>query len=264
MTIILPVVILVGCIIAPFPTLADDAGVAAAASLTYAMRELSDRFQRTGSHRIRLTFGSSRNLMRQIIQGAPFELFLSADKVSVERLAARSLTQGDGVVYALGRLAVFKPNRSEVRLTADLTFIEKAVEEKRLQRLAIANPETAPYGAIAVEALRKAGVWEFVKPYVVTGENALQAAQYGLSGSADAAIFPLAIASIPVFARRGVFLPVADALYRPLKQKMVLLKNSSEAARAFYQYLQSSEAQSILTSHGFGQQEQSDSHAPAE
>lgn len=257
MTIILPVVILIGCIIAPFPTLADDASVAAAASLTYAMQELSDRFQHTGSHRIRLTLGSSRNLMRQIIQGAPFELFLSADEASVECLAARSLTKGDGVVYALGRLVVFKPNRSQVQLTADLRFIENAIKDGQLQRLAIANPETAPYGAIALEALRNAGVWELAKPYVVTGENALQAAQYGLSGSADAAIFPLAITSIPVFARRGVFLPVADALYRPLKQKMVLLKNSSEAARAFYQYLQTPEAKSILTSHGFGPQEQS-------
>ena len=264
MAVILPVVILVGCIIAPFPTLADDANIAAAASLTYAMRELGDRFQRTGSHRIRLTFGSSRNLMRQIIQGAPFELFLSADEASVERLAARSLTKGDGVVYALGRLVVFKPNRSEVRLTADLSFLANAVEKKRLQRLAIANPETAPYGAIALEALRNAGVWELVKPYLVTGENALQAAQYGLSGSADAAIFPLAIASIPVFARRGVFLPVADALYRPLKQKMVLLKNSSAAARAFYRYLQSPEAKSILTSHGFGEPQHAAAHAPAE
>jgi len=263
LTIILPIVILVGCIIAPFPTLADNA-VAAAASLTYAMRELSERFQHTGSHRIRLTFGSSRNLMRQIIQGAPFELFLSADESSVEQLAARSLTKSDGVVYALGRLAVFKPNRSKMQLTADLGFIENAVKDGQLQRLVIANPETAPYGAIAVEALRNAGVWELVKPYVVTGENALQAAQYGLSGSADAAIFPLAIAAIPVFERRGVFLSVADTLYRPLRQKMVLLKNSGKAAEAFYQYLQTPEARSILRSHGFGEPEHSAAHAPAE
>ena len=257
-------VILVGCIIAPFAARADDASVAAAASLTYAMREISDRFQRTSSHRIQLTFGSSRNLMRQIIQGAPFELFLSADESSIDRLAARSLTQGDGIVYALGRLVVFKPTRSEVQLTADLTFLENAVKEKRLQRLAIANPETAPYGAIALEALRNAGVWEIVKPHIVTGENALQAAQYGLSGSADAAIFPLSIASIPIFERRGVFLPVSDALYRPLKQKMVLLKKSGEAAEALYQYLQTSEARSILTSHGLRLQERSNSHALAE
>ncbi len=264
MTLILPVAILVGCIIAPFPILAGDASVAAAASLTYAMPQISEQFQRNSGHRIQLTFGSSRNLMRQIIQGAPFELFLSADETSVERLAARSLTQGDGVIYALGRLVVFKPNRSEVRLTADLSFLENAVEERQLQRLAIANPETAPYGAIALEALRNAGVWEHVKPHIVMGENALQAAQYGLSGSADAAIFPLAIASIPVFARRGVFLPVADALYRPLRQKMVLLKKSGKAARAFYQYLQSPEAQSILRSHGFGEPEHPAAHAPAE
>ena len=133
--------ILTGCIITPFAARADDVSVAAAASLTYAMRDISEQFRRISGHRIQLTFGSSRNLMRQIIQGAPFEVFLSADQASVDRLVARLLTKGKGVIYALGRLVVFKPTRSRVYLTADLGFLPQVIDNGDLKRLAIANPD---------------------------------------------------------------------------------------------------------------------------
>jgi len=230
---------------------AGEARVAAAASLTFAAAELSRVFERNSLHKAKITIGSSFNLMRQIEQGAPFEVFLSADEIAVQELYSKSLTTGRGVIYAIGTLVLFRANFSKLPLDSRLDNLIHWIRTKQLKHLAIANPETAPYGVIAKHALQKVGVWELSKPLLVLGDNAAQTAQFGLS-SADAALIPYALALRPTFANRGSYIPISKHLYNPLYHQMVLLKGRGDAAVAFYQFLQGPIARDILESHGFG------------
>ena len=237
-------------------SLAGEARVAAAASLTFALQAVGKRFHEQTGEQVLFTFGSSRNLMRQIIQGAPFELFMSADEASVDRLHQHGLAQSTGVVYATGQLVLFKSASSKVQLKDGLAGLSRAVTAGHLNHLAIANPETAPYGAAARQALLQASVWTTLKAHLVIGENAMQTAQFGLSGAADAALIPYSIALQPLFQQRGSYQPVAPPLYQPLLQKMVLLKSARKTAQAFYAYLSTPPAQAILTAHGLTIKEQ--------
>ena len=230
---------------------AGEVRVAAAASLTFAADELVRAFEKTTVHKVKITLGSSRNLMHQIEQGAPFDLFLSADERTVKELYAKSLTQGRGVIYAMGTLALFRADFSKLPLDSELENLVHWIRTKKLKHLAIANPETAPYGTIAQQALQRVGVWELAKPLLVQGDNAAQTAQFGLS-SADAGIIPYALALRPTFAKRGAYVAIAKHLYNPLHHRMVLLSGGGVAALAFYQFLQTQHARLILGTHGFG------------
>ena len=113
-------------------------------------------------HELSISFGSSGNLSRQIEQGAPFEIFFSANEEYVFRLVQQGHTRDQGVLYALGRLVLFVPQGSAVTLEADLSGLERGLQDATLQRLAMANPEHAPYGMAAHTALQRAGLWESV------------------------------------------------------------------------------------------------------
>lgn len=238
-------------LLAAVPVYAGEAKVAVAASLTFAMNALTQDFQDTAGSEIKTTFGSSRNLMRQIIQGAPFELFLSADQKTIDALVSKSLTLDSGSVYALGSLALFRAHHSKLPLDPRLEGLLRWVHNKKLKRLAIANPETAPYGDLAKQVLNRVGIWDLVDPYLVKGDNAAQTAQFALS-SADAGLIPYSIALIPTFAKRGEYVLVEKDYYKPLQHKMVLLKHSGDVAKAFHQFLKGQRARLILASHGFG------------
>ena len=162
------------------------------------------------------------------------------------------MTEDEGIVYALGRLVLFIPKGSRVRSSPDLSGLLACQRDGRLKRIAIANPQHAPYGVAAREALHGAGVWEALVPHLVMGENVAQATQFALSGAVDAAIISLASVLLPNIGKRGDYIVVADQLYRPLRQRMVLLENSGAEARAFYDFMQHSNAQAILRRNGFG------------
>jgi len=238
---------------------ADGVSVAAAASLNQMLQQLGAAWQRSGGERLRVSYAASGVLARQIVHGAPFEVFLSANERYVAFLSERGLTDGDGVVVALGELVLFVPRGSRLdELAGDqsteaggLPLLQAALDQGLLQRLVIANPEHAPYGVAAREALQHAGLWSRLQQRLVLGENAAQAARFSASGAADAGLIPRILAQQPQLAQRGRSLPLAASSYTLLRQRVVLLDGAGEPARRFVDFLTSPVARQILLASGF-------------
>ena len=235
-------------------TTANEAPViAAAADLRFALERLAEDFQATTGNAVRVSFGSSGNFTTQIENGAPFEIFLSADENYVFRLADQGLTRDRGSLYAVGRIVVFAPHSSILTADEQLNHLNQSIAQGRLHRFAIANPEHAPYGRAARAALRTAGLWPQIQPMLVLGENAAQAAQFASSGSTDGGIIPLSLSKAPQLAALGTFATIPAGWHsdEPLRQRMVLLRNAGATAGAFYRFLQTSEARRTLADFGF-------------
>ena len=227
------------------------ATVAAASTLKFALETIAADFERQTAHRLRLVFGSSGQFFTQIRQGAPFHLFMSADEDFVLRLADEDRTLDRGQLYAVGRIGLFVPNGSPLRPDGQLKDLAAALADGRLQRLAIANPAHAPYGARAREALTHAGLWPAIEPRLVIGENISQAAQFASTGSAQGGIISLSLAMAPALAALGRFELIPAHFHKPLAQRMVLLKGAPPAAVAFYAYLAQPPAQEVMARFGF-------------
>ena len=226
--------------------------IAAAANLNFVLTEIADRFARDGGIRVELVFGASGTLTRQIRDGAPFDLFLAADEESPARLAAAGLTRDAGVVYALGRLALFAPNGSPLAVDGRLAGLARLVKAGGVSRFAIANPEVAPYGRAAEAVLRKHGLWEAMRPHLVLGDTIAQAAQFAATGNAVGGLIAYSLVLSPGLADRGAHAVISEADHSSLRQRMVMLKRASPAAAAFYEYLQTEAARAIFRKHGYG------------
>jgi molybdate transport system substrate-binding protein len=224
--------------------------VAAAANLNFALKEVADEFARTQGDRVELVFGASGTLTRQILDGAPFEMFLAADEEFPNRLAKAGLTRGAGEIYAVGRLALFAPRGSALRVDGRLDGLARLLNAGGVRRFAIANPEVAPYGRAAEAVLRKHGLWDGLRPQLVVGDTIAQAAQFATTGNAVGGLvaYSLVLAELK---GRGTYAVIPDADYPPLRQRMVLLKRASPVAERFYRYVQGGEAHAILQKHGF-------------
>jgi molybdate transport system substrate-binding protein len=229
----------------------SHATLAAASDLKFAIEELAARFERETGHQLRLVFGSSGNFTTQLLQGAPFDLFMSADESYVYQLADAGKTLDRGRAYARGRIGILVPTGSPLKADGELKDLAAALKDGRLQKFAIANPEHAPYGARAREALQHAGLWTAIQSRLVLGENISQAAQYATSGSAQGGIVALSLALAPAVARLGEFALIPEHWHQPLQQRMVLMKNAAPAARAFYDYLSTPPAQAVMRRYGF-------------
>lgn len=225
--------------------------IAAASDLNAALPEVAALFEKATGKRVKLTFGSSGNFAQQIQNGAPFEVFLSADEGYVQKLAAAGKTDGDGALYATGRIGLFQPKGSPIKADGELKDLAAAVKDGRLQKFAIANPEHAPYGRAAMEALQHAGLWDAIQPKLVLGENVSQATQFATSGSAQGGVIPLSLALTPQVQAAGTFELIPADWHKPLRQRAVVLKGSGETARAFYDFLQKPEARAVLKRFGF-------------
>ncbi len=225
--------------------------VAAASDLQYALSEISEAFTRATGSPVKLSFGSSGNFARQIMQGAPYELLFSADEDYVRMLQARGLTEGAGALYAIGRLALFAPKGSAVKADAEMRDLAAAAADGRLRRIAIANPEHAPYGRAARAALMHKGLWEKLQARLVLGENVSQTAQFAISGSVDAALIAYSLTFSEAMKRAGSIAPVPHEWHAPLAQRMVLLRGAGETARRFFAFAQSAPARAVFERHGF-------------
>ncbi len=225
--------------------------VAAASDLQFALAEVAAAFTRDTGLDVKVVFGSSGNFRTQIAQGAPFELFLSADESYVDALAAEGRTSDRGTLYATGRLALFVPTGSALKLDPTLADLKAAVADGRVRRFAIANPEHAPYGRAAREALQRAGVWDALSPRLVFGENVSQATQFATSGAAQGGLIAYSLALSPALMGKGTAVLLPAWLHAPLHQRMVLLKGAGPVARAFYDYLQQPVARALLRKNGF-------------
>jgi molybdate transport system substrate-binding protein len=230
---------------------ADVPNIAAASDLQFALHEAANDFTKQTGKAVKLSFGSSGNYRRQIAEGAPFELFLSADEAYVYALAKESKTRDEGVLYALGRIVLFVPKSSSLKADAEFKDLILALADGRLKKFAIANPEHAPYGRAAREALTHAGLWKTIEPKLVLGENVSQAAQFATSGSAQGGIIAYAQAIAPAIAALGEYALIPAEWHQPLRQRMVLMRNAGDTANSFYRYLQSPPAREIFKRYGF-------------
>jgi molybdate transport system substrate-binding protein len=226
--------------------------VAAAANLNFALTEIADQFAKSTGSRLEVVFGSSGTLTRQIMDGAPFELFLSADEEFPNRLTAAGLTRDAGVVYAVGRLAIFAPTGSALTVDERLDGLAQLLKAGKLERFAIANPDAAPYGQAAEAVLRKRGLWDAIRPHLVMGDTIAQAAQFATTGNASGGIVASSLLLGPGFADRGKYALIPEADHLPLRQRMVLLKRATAPVEQFYKYLQTEPARAMLRKHGYG------------
>ena len=225
--------------------------VAAASDLKFALETVAAQFQQQTGQSVRLVFGSSGNFKTQILQGAPFHLVMSADERFVFELADAGKTEDPGRAYAVGRIGILVPPGSPLKADGELQDLAAALKDGRLRKFAIANPQHAPYGTRAQEALQHAGLWSALQPRLVYGENVSQAAQFAVSGSTQGGIVAQSLALAPEVAKTGRFALIPEAWHQPLRQRMVLVKGAPPAARAFYDHLSTPAAQAILVRYGF-------------
>lgn len=232
---------------------ADVPPIAAAADLKFALMEVAERFKQDTGRSVKLSFGSSGNFTQQIEQGAPFELFLSADENFVFQLSDQGLTQDRGVLYAIGRVVLFAPHGSTLKVDAELKDLKAVLADGRIKHFAIANPDHAPYGRAARAALRHTGLWSAIEPRLVLGENASQAMQFAASGGSQGGIVPLSLSKAEEVARLGRFalIPAEWHAGEPLRQRMVLTKSAGDTARSFYGYVQKPAARGVFSHYGF-------------
>jgi molybdate transport system substrate-binding protein len=233
------------------PAVAGEATIAAASSLRFALEEIVARFSAATGREVRVSYGASGDLVRQIARGAPFELFLSADEDYVYQLHAQSLALDRGSLYALGRIVLFAPRDSPLGRAPSFESLREAERSGKLSRFVIPNPEHAPYGRAARDVLRHEGLWEAIQPHLVMGENAAQALYYATSGATQGGILPLSLVTPPELVGRGTYVLIPSELHAPIRHRMVLLADAGATARRFYVYLQSRDLYDVFERHGF-------------
>lgn len=221
--------------------------IAAASSMRFVLNDLLQVFSETGSDsNIQVVYGSSGNLFRQIVQGAPYDLFLSADDTLIEKLNDKGVI---GVqVIGQGELVVYRnTGQSEASLTEllETSLLDGALDGKDF-KVAIANPAHAPYGVAAKQALKSLNLWEHATPRLVVAEKVSQAAQFAKSGAVEFALISTSLAvSID-----GDFSVLPNDLYKPVLHSIALL-SETPAGLAFIEFLQTEQAISVLREYGF-------------
>jgi|SRR5579863_6615486 molybdate transport system substrate-binding protein len=238
------------------PCLAQEITVAAAADLQFAMQDIATRFQKETGKTVKLTYGSSGNFFQQIQNGAPFDIFFSANLDYAKKLDAAGLTEpGSYYQYAKGKIVIWVPKESKLDLTPGL----KAFLDPSVKKIAVANPQHAPYGQAAVAAMQNQNVYEKVKDRFVLGENISQTASFVVSGSADVGIVALSLALSPNMKDKGRYVEVPADEYPPIEQACVILGSSKnkETARQFMAFIKTSAIADVLRSYGFDVQSDS-------
>jgi molybdate transport system substrate-binding protein len=229
---------------------AQEITVAAASDLQFAFHEVGERFEKdTGKH-VKMTFGSSGNFFAQIQNGAPFDVFFSADIDYPKRLDTAGLVEpGTFYPYAKGKLVLWVPSQSKLDLARGL----QVLLDPSIQKIAIANPEHAPYGRAAVAALRQENLYDKVSAKFVLGENISQTATFVVSGNADVGLLALSLALAPSLKEKGRYVEVPGADYPAIEQAAVVLKSSpnKDIARQFVDFVKTPAIQDLLRSYGF-------------
>ncbi len=230
---------------------ADVPVIAAAADLKFAVTELAAAFKGDTGREVKLSFGSTGNFATQIRQGAPFQVFMAADQKFIADLYRDGFTRNEGDLYAEGRIVLIAPHGSVLKPDEAMDNLAAQLEAGRITRFAIANPEHAPYGLRAEEALKHRGLWDKVQPHLVLGENVSQAAQFALSGNAQGGIIAYSLALAPEVRSQGQFALIPHDWHEPLLQRMALLKHAGPVAEEFYAYMKTPKARRIMKSFGF-------------
>lgn len=241
-------VILLSC---PLNALAaEEITVAAASDLNFAFKELVGEYEKTTGNHVKLSLGSSGNFYSQIQNGAPFDLYFSADIGYPKKLEEAGLTvPGSLYRYAVGRIVLWTSHESRRDVSKGL----EALRDQSIKKIAIANPKHAPYGRAAVAAMEHFKIYDQVKDRLVLGENISQAAQFIESGACEIGIVALSLALAPAMHAKGTYWEIPAEAHPPLEQGAVILKTSKQqdAARRFLEFMQSAKGQEIMTRYGF-------------
>jgi molybdate transport system substrate-binding protein len=229
---------------------AQEITVAAAADLQFAMQEVGARFQQESGKTVKLIYGSSGNFAQQLQNGAPFDMFFSANLDYPRQLEGAGLTEpGTFYQYAIGKIVVWVPSASKLDVSSGL----KALLDPSIKKIAIANPEHAPYGKAAVAAMQKENIYEQVKDKFVLGENISQTASFVASGSADVGVVALSLALSPNMKDKGRYAEVPAGDYPAIEQACVIMRSSKnkDIARQFLKFVQSLPIRDLLQKYGF-------------
>ena len=231
-------------------SVAEEITIAAASDLNFAFKDIVAEYEKTSGNHVRLALGSSGNFYAQIQNGAPFDLYFSADIAYPRKLEEAGLTvPGSLYPYAVGRIVVWVGKDSHLDLSKGL----EVLREPTIRKIAIANPKHAPYGRAAVAAMEHAHVYDGVKEKLVLGENISQAAQFVESGAADVGIIALSLALAPPMQAAGRFREIPADAHPPIEQGVVILKGvkSLESAKTFLSFVQGAEVQATMKRYGF-------------
>jgi len=225
---------------------ADEIRIAVASNFATASQAIAQRFEEISDHQVTLVFGSTGKHYAQIVNGAPFEAFFAADDQRTELLETEGLVVRDSrFTYAVGRLVLWSLERGYIDPEGHV------LESGEFRHLAIANPRLAPYGRAAQEVLQSRGLWERLQGHLVRGENIGQAFQFVKSGNAELGLVALSQLTSPEReSEAGSRWVVPETLHSPIQQQAVLLADTA-AARSFLEFIRSSEARSIIRSHGY-------------
>jgi molybdate transport system substrate-binding protein len=227
---------------------AEKITVAAAADLKFAMDEIVGLYQHLHpADNINVVYGSSGKFYTQIAQGAPYDLYFSADIAFPRGLFEKGFAASEVLPYAIGRIVLWSGNMDATAITlADLAGT-------KITRIAIANPKHAPYGKRAEEALRASGVWEVVEPKLVYGENIAHAAHFVQSGNAQIGIIALSLAISPTLANNGSYQLISDELHAALEQGFIITRRAVDNTLAwrFADYMRDTPARSVMARYGF-------------
>jgi molybdate transport system substrate-binding protein len=228
---------------------AQTTTVAVAANMKDAFSEINLAFKAAGNADLRVVYGSSGNFSAQIMNGAPFNVLISADESFPLELYKQGKTVDDGVVYAIGKLALISKNSAGIRLQDNKSELIKAIN--KANKISIAKPELAPYGRAAVEYLKGEGLWSLAKEKLIYADNVGIATMYVVTGAADLGFTALSLERSAEIAKEISFVPLNSNLYEPIKQRMVLIKGAPREAISLYQFMQSPQAKLILQKYGY-------------
>lgn len=230
---------------------AGEISIAAAADLNFAFKEIVAEFEKKTGHLVKLSLGSSGNFFAQLSNGAPFDLFFSADISYPKKLEEAGLAEPRTLyLYAIGRIVIWVPKGSPIDVG---TLGIKALQHPSVKKIAIANPKHAPYGRAAVAAMEHYTLYEQVKDKLILGENISQTAQFVQTGGADIGIIALSLAVAPAMKETGTFWEVPVEAYPQLEQGAVVLKTTKDmkTARGFLDYVKSREGTAVFKRYGF-------------
>lgn len=238
--------------LAPRTVLADSVvQVAAASDLSEALPLVIAAYQKRTGRSVRAVYGPTHVLSQQIQKGGGrYEIFMAADESYVEQLDKAGLTENSGALYGIGRLCLFVPRGSRVKLDPRLRDLKVAAGDGRLQKLALFSTN-GPYGRASRDAMSKASVWMPLQSKVALAENAGQMAQLATSGAVQAALLPLSIAVMPRVTGAGAYVVLPESSHHALRHRAVVLKGAGPEAEAFYRFLRDPEARAIFRTHGF-------------
>ena len=233
-----------------FTAFAEKITIAAASDLKFAMDEIVMQYKSLNPmDEIEVIYGSSGKMLTQIQQGAPYDLYFSADISYPNQLSTEGLALGQVKPYAIGRIVLWAP---KTKFDASKMTLESLVN-KDIHRIAIANPKHAPYGKRAEEALKFANVWDKVEPKLIYGENIAQTAQFVQTGNADVGIIALSLALSSELAKIGNYWMIPAEWHHPLEQGFVMTKHAenNKAAKSFTQLMTTPEVRKIMVKYGF-------------